>query len=366
MACLFNVFSCTFSNDDITVTARPEETEEVTPSGYFTYTTFEGSQVLIAKYNELYPDNKIDDIIPATLDEIYAAYAKSGVDAATEIPSYIYDKSKPITEVVAALEQAGIEMKDIEGYYHQPIDEVAFFNLGFDDFYGGTINLINAIGDLDEMKRSPYVGYDKFLADTYEFCGIIDTPGIYSTETYTSGGISVGNMVLTKGYVDAGITEDFTVEELKVDVNPLSQPVPAGRYQLNRFFDVGDIMVAWLDLQEMDSSANTITFTVCHNFYDGRVFRLDYSGTYTYVEELADTDGDGINDDYEFTVSCGNTSVDYPDTDGDGDPDYQDDDDDGDGILTINENADPNEDGNPNDAKDSDGDGTPDYLDSDS
>ena len=38
-------------------------------------------------------------------------------------------------------------------------------------------------------------------------------------------------------------------------------------------------------------------------------------------------------------------------------------DDDGDGILTINENADPNGDGDPADALDTDLDGIPDYLD---
>lgn len=42
---------------------------------------------------------------------------------------------------------------------------------------------------------------------------------------------------------------------------------------------------------------------------------------------------------------------------------YIDADDDGDGILTKDENADPNGDGNPNDALDTDGDGIPDYLD---
>jgi hypothetical protein len=53
------------------------------------------------------------------------------------------------------------------------------------------------------------------------------------------------------------------------------------------------------------------------------------------------------------------------DTDGDGTPDYLDDDDDGDGILTADEGADPNGDGDPSDAVDTDGDGTPDYLDDD-
>lgn len=52
-------------------------------------------------------------------------------------------------------------------------------------------------------------------------------------------------------------------------------------------------------------------------------------------------------------------------TDEDGDPNFLDTDDDNDGIPTIDEEADPNGDGNPDDAKDSDNDGFPDYLDSD-
>lgn len=44
---------------------------------------------------------------------------------------------------------------------------------------------------------------------------------------------------------------------------------------------------------------------------------------------------------------------------------YLDNDDDGDGVLTIFENADPNGDGNPDDAIDADGDGIPAYLDND-
>ena len=68
-----------------------------------------------------------------------------------------------------------------------------------------------------------------------------------------------------------------------------------------------------------------------------------------------DDDGDGVN-----TIFEGPTAQ---DTDGDGTPDYLDADDDGDGMPTVDENADPNGDGDPADALDTDGDGTPDYLD---
>jgi hypothetical protein len=90
-----------------------------------------------------------------------------------------------------------------------------------------------------------------------------------------------------------------------------------------------------------------------------------------------DTDDDGTanmidpDDDGDFLLTRfenadpnedGNPN-DAVDSDGDLIPDYLDDDDDNDGILTIHENADPNHDGNPDDAEDGDGDNIPDYLD---
>ncbi|WP_378188314.1 gliding motility-associated C-terminal domain-containing protein [Aquimarina sp. W85] len=104
-----------------------------------------------------------------------------------------------------------------------------------------------------------------------------------------------------------------------------------------------------------------------------------------------DSDGDGIFDMYEaghnVTDSNGNGMLEGPvssdgvpdsvqndpdggavnyqmqDTDGDLTNDYLDVDDDGDTILTIDENPDPNADGNPIDAIDTDKNGIPDYLD---
>ncbi|RIK39514.1 MAG: hypothetical protein DCC55_17910 [Chloroflexi bacterium] len=84
----------------------------------------------------------------------------------------------------------------------------------------------------------------------------------------------------------------------------------------------------------------------------------DGDGTPDYLDP--DDDGDGVWTQYECP-----DHPDCPDTDGDGNPDYLDPDDDGDGKPTITENADPNGDGNPDDALDSDGDGIPDYLDPD-
>ncbi|WP_299102245.1 DUF6252 family protein [uncultured Winogradskyella sp.] len=82
----------------------------------------------------------------------------------------------------------------------------------------------------------------------------------------------------------------------------------------------------------------------------------DGDGIPNYLDN--DDDGDGVLTQYEAVDVDGNPA----DTDGDGDVDYLDNDDDGDGILTINENPDPNADGNPDDATDTNGDGVPDYL----
>jgi len=76
-------------------------------------------------------------------------------------------------------------------------------------------------------------------------------------------------------------------------------------------------------------------------------------GAISSVSIATDSDGDGLFDSAEGLTA---------DTDHDGIPNYLDSDDDGDGILTIDENADPNGDGIPDDALDSDKNGIPDYL----
>ncbi len=72
---------------------------------------------------------------------------------------------------------------------------------------------------------------------------------------------------------------------------------------------------------------------------------------------LTDSDGDGLSDRFEAEGRR--------DTDGDGTIDVLDSDDDDDGIMTVMENADPDGNGNPDDALDSNNNGKPDYLDTD-
>ncbi|MBU2949257.1 hypothetical protein KO493_00895 [Tamlana agarivorans] len=78
---------------------------------------------------------------------------------------------------------------------------------------------------------------------------------------------------------------------------------------------------------------------------------------------LTEADDDGIPSILEDINGNGDLTDD--DTDGDGIPNYIDSDDDGDNILTIDENPDPNGDGDLSDAQDTDNDGIPDYLDAD-
>lgn len=89
---------------------------------------------------------------------------------------------------------------------------------------------------------------------------------------------------------------------------------------------------------------------------------VDYGQTIDEIEvgspDLTDTDGDGLSDVAENKLLG-------QDTDGDGIPDYLDEDDDNDNVLTIDELADPNGNGVPEDALDTDGDGIPNYLDVD-
>jgi len=83
---------------------------------------------------------------------------------------------------------------------------------------------------------------------------------------------------------------------------------------------------------------------------NGNPIDTDGDSNVNYLDN--DDDGDGVFTQFEIG-----------DTDGDATDDYLDPDDDDDAILTIDENADPNMDGDPADALDSDADGTPDYLD---
>ncbi|MFV0564487.1 MAG: hypothetical protein ACK5NB_01505 [Flavobacteriaceae bacterium] len=87
------------------------------------------------------------------------------------------------------------------------------------------------------------------------------------------------------------------------------------------------------------------------------------SGTVTIETLRMQDDNDGIPAELEDLNGNGDLTDD--DTDDDDIPNYLDSDDDGDNVLTINENPDPNGDGDLSDAQDTNEDGIPDYLDND-
>jgi len=91
------------------------------------------------------------------------------------------------------------------------------------------------------------------------------------------------------------------------------------------------------------------------------------NGTVKFTTTLIEDDNDGIPANLEDDNVDGDNdhSTNPRDTDNDGFPDYLDSDDDGDNVPTIDENPDPNGDGDLSDAQDTDNDGTPDYLDDD-
>ncbi len=80
------------------------------------------------------------------------------------------------------------------------------------------------------------------------------------------------------------------------------------------------------------------------------------------IEDIVGTDG--IPNSVQNPGEENGGTINYPvqDTDGDGIDDFQDIDDDNDDILTVDENADPDGNGNPDDAFDTDGNGIPNYL----
>ena len=91
------------------------------------------------------------------------------------------------------------------------------------------------------------------------------------------------------------------------------------------------------------------------------------NGEVNFITELTEDDNDGVPANLEDENIDGDNdpSTNPTDTDNDGIPNYLDSDDDGDNVPTINEQPDPNNDGDIADALDTDNDGIPNYLDND-
>ncbi|AWG23624.1 hypothetical protein FFWV33_10380 [Flavobacterium faecale] len=114
-------------------------------------------------------------------------------------------------------------------------------------------------------------------------------------------------------------------------------------------------------LDDSFEGANTMDgFVVNNEFKTGSRDTNNTDGTDEPDYRDIDDDNDGVYTKYELDPNSDGNGPD--DTDKDGIPDYLDTDDDGDGISTKSEGADPNGDGNPNDAVDGNANGIPDYL----
>ena len=136
-------------------------------------------------------------------------------------------------------------------------------------------------------------------------------------------------------------------------------------------FDIGDndnYVESFFDL-DRDSIPN-------HFDYDSDgdgiwdIYETGYRGLYQIINgkldrNYTDFGTNGLLDEVETSPDSGELISSFLNTDNDDNFNFLDFDDDNDGILTSNENADPNNDGNPEDALDTDEDGIPDYLDYD-
>lgn len=177
--------------------------------------------------------------------------------------------------------------------------------------------VVATIGDFAE-KCAQYTFY---LQEQIEFCG---DPG--------------GSIQLVINSLECGDDDGDGVPNVFEDFN--------GDGNLNNDDIDNDGLANYLDDDDDGDGVLTADEAVDVN---GDPIDTDGDGAVDYLDN--DDDGDGLFSNFETG-----------DTDGNGVADYLDNDDDGDAILTIDENADPNTDGNPSDAMDSDADGTPDYL----
>ena len=173
------------------------------------------------------------------------------------------------------------------------------------------------IGDFDE-KCGQFVLY---LQEQIQFCGDAD-----------------GSIQAQIDLLDCGDADGDGVPNVFEDFN--------GDGDFTNDDIDGDGIVNYLDNDDDGDGVLTQDEAVDAN---GDPIDTDGDGDVNYLDN--DDDGDGLFSNFETG-----------DTDGNGVADYLDNDDDGDTILTINENADPNTDGNPVDAVDTDSNGIPDYL----
>ena len=136
-------------------------------------------------------------------------------------------------------------------------------------------------------------------------------------------------------------------------------------------FDIGDdddLVASFFDL-DVDNIPNHLDYDSdgdgIFDIYEAGITDVEANAKGRINGAFLSFGGNGLYDPLETAPDSGQLRMILLNTDEDDSPNFLDEDDDNDGILTINENADPNGDGDPEDAMDSDNDGFPDYLDSD-
>ena len=136
-------------------------------------------------------------------------------------------------------------------------------------------------------------------------------------------------------------------------------------------FDIGDddeIVASFFDL-DVDNIPNHLDYDAdgdgLFDIYEAGIKEVEANLNGRINGSFLSFGTNGLYDALETATDSGKLSIIILNTDDDDDPNFLDADDDNDGIPTKDENADPNGDGNPEDALDSDNDGFPDYLDSD-
>ena len=136
-------------------------------------------------------------------------------------------------------------------------------------------------------------------------------------------------------------------------------------------FDIGDddeIVASFFDL-DTDNIPNHLDYDSdgdgIFDIYESGIKDIEANLNGRITGSYLSFGDNGLYDALETAPDSGQLRLVLLNTDEDESPNFLDADDDNDGIPTKDENADPNGDGNPEDAKDTDNDGFPDYLDSD-
>lgn len=210
--------------------------------------------------------------------------------------------------------------------------------------------------DLDDK----YEDDDEFeITDIEPIPADFDKDGIFDFADIDDDNDGIPDVVESYGVVDPNADLDKDGNPVYIDDNDNNADIGDNNNSFESFFDFdGDGMPNHLDydadgdgLYDVYESGQKIVM----NIVKGKI-----------TAENQEFGVNGLFNKLEIAQNSNKLAYTILNTDNDENDNFLDTDDDNDGILTKNENADPNGDGNPIDAIDSDKDGIPDYLDNDS